>query len=78
MSAINWFDSLNASTLMLVTPEEGAISQQRLANKYIPGEPTFAMPNPMPMDMITIDGLKIRYARSEKRNAPTVVLLCPV
>ncbi len=78
LPTLSWFDHLNATALMLVTPEFQGLKRIRRSIGYDRSKPTFSAPNPMPLAFHEIEGQQIRVARSPATNKPTVVLLCPL
>jgi pimeloyl-ACP methyl ester carboxylesterase len=67
---------MNAISLMLITPEFCRI--RRLRGKYA-GRINYAKTNfDMKPEFKTIDGLKIRIAKSERKRAPTILFLSPL
>ena len=75
--SINYYDKLNASVLGLVTSEMPRLNEARKQNGYS-DLPTFEEPFPMPFKYITLNGIKIRMAKSISGiDKPTIVLLSP-
>lgn len=72
MKKLNLFDTLNAATLLLASPEWPKVkAAQKRAQSF---------ENPivdMPLEIRTIAGRKIRLAQAGPVDAPTVVLLSP-
>ena len=67
---------LSAASLLAITPE-----YFKLRGMRAPGAARLRRaPTRLPMDteLATIDGLKIRYARSQRPGAPTLLLLSPL
>ncbi|MEP4076211.1 alpha/beta fold hydrolase [Haloferula sp.] len=75
---ITAIDHLNASALMLVTPEYAELKRKRSVAGYNPAAPSFAEPPPMPSEFTTIQGVKTRFAHHSNEGRPTVVLLNPL
>ncbi|MGB0848204.1 MAG: alpha/beta fold hydrolase [Thiolinea sp.] len=72
MKKLNFYDQLNASTLLLVSPEWSKVKAARNAAS------SFETPNiSMPTEIRTIAGRKIRLAEGGPADAPLVVLLSP-
>lgn len=72
MKTLNLFDQLNASSLMLVSPEWPKVKAARKAAG------SFETPNvAIPVETRTIAGRQIRLAEAGHRDAPLVVLLSP-
>lgn len=72
MKKLNLFDQLNASSLMLVSPEWPKVKAARKAAE------SFETPNvAIPTETRTLAGRQIRLAEAGPRNAPLVVLLSP-
>lgn len=73
---ITLIDHLNASLLMLVTPEYKSLRATRTDNGYLE-IPTFETPNPMPLSHVVVKNTRIRYAYSPSVNKPSLVMLSP-
>lgn len=72
MKKLNFYDQLNASTLLLVSPEWSKVKAARNATS------SFETPNiGIPTEIRTIAGRKIRLAEGGPADAPLVVLLSP-
>lgn len=72
MKKLNIYDRLNASALMLVSPEWSRVKKARQAAA------TFETPNvAIPTETRTLGGRKIRLAEAGPIDAPLVVLLSP-
>ncbi len=72
MKKLNLFDQLNASSLMLISPEWSKIKAARKTAS------TFETPNvAIPTEIRTLAGRQIRLAEAGPANAPLVVLLSP-
>lgn len=76
LTKINLYDKLNAAFVSLITPEMSGLNKIRKQNSYSK-EPTLAQPFDMPLEFISIDGAKIRMAKSiiDIQNKETIVLL---
>lgn len=76
LTKINLYDKFNAAFVSLITPEMSGLSKIRKQNAYSK-EPTLEQPFEMPLEFITIDGVKIRMAKSviDKQKTETIVLL---
>lgn len=73
---ITWFDRLNASALMLVSPEWPAIKRLQQASRERRPAPT---PAPgIPLEFDTVAGVRVRFARGGQPQGPTVLLLNPL
>ena len=72
MKKLNLFDQLNASSLMLVSPEWPKVKAARKAAD------AFETPNvAIPTEIRTLAGRQIRLAEAGPKDAPLVVLLSP-
>lgn len=73
---INLYDKFNAAFVSLITPEMGQLNKLRKLNSYSK-EPTFEKPFDMPLEYVSIDGVKIRMAKSviDIENKETIILL---
>ena len=72
MKKLNFYDQLNASTLLLVSPEWSKVKAARKAAS------SFETPNiSMPTETRTIAGRQIRLAEAGPADAPLLVLLSP-
>ncbi len=75
LTKINWYDKLNAAFVSLITPEMPELNKARKQNSYTT-KPTLEQPYDMPLEVISIDGIKIRMARSHIDDSKeTVVFL---
>ncbi len=76
LTKINLYDRLNAAFVSLITPEMSWLNNIRRQNSY-PTQPTLKKPFDMPLEFISIDGVKIRMAKSiiDPQNKETIVLL---
>ncbi len=76
LTKINLYDRLNAAFVSLITPEMSGLNEIRRQNSYSK-EPTLERPFEMPLEFISIDGVKIRMAKSviDSQNKETIVLL---
>jgi pimeloyl-ACP methyl ester carboxylesterase len=73
---ITWFDRLNASALMLFTPERAAV---RLLQAATPErQPRRTAPPKIPVEYDTIAGTKVRFAQGGRKSGPTILLLNPL
>ena len=72
MKKLNLYDQINASTLLLVSPEWSKVKAARKSAS------SFETPNvSMPTEVRTIAGRQIRIAKGGPTDAPLVVLLSP-
>jgi pimeloyl-ACP methyl ester carboxylesterase len=73
---IGAFDRLNATVLLAVTPEYAEVKAARRASKAR----IAARPGPFAMqpDFVEIEGKRLRFARGERREGSTVLLLSPL
>lgn len=60
---INLYDKLNAAFVSLITPEMPGLNRIRRQNSY-GAKPTLERPFEMPLEFASIDGVKIRMAKS--------------
>ena len=76
LTKINLYDKLNAAFVSLITPEMPGLKKIRKQNSYSK-EPTIVRPFEMPLEFISIDGVKIRMAKSiiNSQNKETIVFL---
>ncbi len=76
LTKINLYDKLNAAFVSLITPEMSGLNKIRKQNSYSK-EPTLKQPFDMPLEFISIDGVKIRMAKSviDSQHKETIVLL---
>jgi len=76
LSKINLYDKFNAAFVSLITPEMSGLNKIRTQNAYSK-KPTLERPFEMPLEFITIEGVKIRMAKSviDSQNKETIVLL---
>ncbi len=76
LTKINLYDKFNAAFVSLITPEIPGLNKIRKQNAYSK-EPTLDKPLEMPLEFITIDGVKIRMAKSviDSQKRETIVLL---
>ncbi len=76
LTKINLYDKLNAAFVSLITPEMPKLNKIRKQNNYSKA-PTLKRPFDIPLEFISIDGVKIRMARSviDDLNKETIVLL---
>jgi pimeloyl-ACP methyl ester carboxylesterase len=76
LTKINLYDKLNAAFVSLVTPEIQGLNKIRKQNSYSK-KPTLERPYDMPLEFISIDGAKIRMAKSaiDNENKETIILL---
>ena len=73
---LGFIGRMNAMSLMLITPEFYRISRLRGKNA---GKIDYAKTNfDMKPEFKTIDGLKIRIAKCERKSAPTILFLSPL
>jgi pimeloyl-ACP methyl ester carboxylesterase len=76
LAKINLYDKSNAAFVNLVTPEMSGLNKIRKENGYNNNQPTFEKPFPMPLEYMSLEGIKIRIAKSViDSNKPTIVLL---
>ena len=72
MKKLNFYDRLNAATLLLVSPEWRSVKAARQSAV------SFETPDiTMPTETRTIAGRQIRLAEAGPADAPLVVLLSP-
>ena len=73
---IGFFDKINSSVLLAVTPEYGQIKAARIegAGRISPS----SRPQVMQPEYRTIAGVKVRVAEGGKQNGPVVLLLSPL
>jgi pimeloyl-ACP methyl ester carboxylesterase len=76
LTKINLYDKLNAAFVSLITPEMTGLNKIRKQNSYSK-EPTLKRPFEMPLEFTSINGVKIRMAKSviDSQNKETIVLL---
>ena len=76
LTKINLYDKFNAAFVSLITPEMSELNKIRKQNSYSK-EPTLERPFEMPLEFISVDGIKIRMAKSliYNHNKETIVLL---
>ncbi len=75
LTKINLYDKLNAAFVSLITPEMPELNRIRKQNSYSK-EPTLERPFEMPLEYVSIDGVRIRMAKSVIDNKrETIVLL---
>lgn len=76
LTKINLYDKLNAAFVNLITPEMPALNKVRKQNNYS-SQPTLERPFEMPFEFVSINGVKIRMAKSvlEGQKKETIVLL---
>ena len=76
LTKINLYDKLNAAFVSLITPEMAGLNKIRKQNAYSK-QPTLERPYEMPLEFISINGVKIRMAKSllTDQNKETIVLL---
>ncbi|WP_281612638.1 alpha/beta hydrolase [Flammeovirga sp. SubArs3] len=76
LSTINLYDRFNAAFVSLITPEMSELNKIRKQNGYS-HQPTIEKPFDMPLEFTSIDGVKIRMAKSiiDLQEKETVVLL---
>ena len=73
---VSWWDRLNASALLAITPEYRGIKRAQEAG--FGSKPTFDQLPPMPLAYKVIAGVKVRYAHAGSPDRPTVILLNPL
>lgn len=78
LTTISTMDRINASALMMVTPESSHLRRLRAASGYQPSKPTFPTLYPLPLKSVKLNGTTVRYAHSPAEGKPTLVLLCPL
>jgi pimeloyl-ACP methyl ester carboxylesterase len=76
LSRITLYDKVNASTLALVTSEMSRLNEIREETGYS-DTPTYTKPPEMDFQFADVGGVRIRYARSENPDKPTLVMLAP-
>lgn len=69
-------DRLNASVLMRVTPEYGAI--RKAQGRHERHKPAGLAPSAMEPVFQEVGGIRVRYARGGRAGGPTVLLLSPL
>lgn len=76
LTKINLYDKLNAAFVNLITPEMPELNKIRRQNSYSE-QPTLEKPFEMPLEFISLNGIKIRMAKSiiDTKNKETIVLL---
>lgn len=76
LTKINLYDKFNAAFVSLITPEMSQLNKIRKQNSYSK-KTTLDRPFEMPLEFISIDGVRIRMAKSviDKQNKETVILL---
>lgn len=76
LTKINLYDKFNAAFVSLITPEMSELNKIRKQNSYSK-KTTLDRPFEMPLEFISIDGVRIRMAKSviDKQNKETVILL---
>ena len=76
LEKINLYDRLNAAFVSLITPEMPELNKIRKKNAYA-DQPTLEKPFEMPLEYVSIDGARIRMAKSviDMKEKETVVLL---
>ena len=63
LTTINLYDKLNAAFVGLITPEMSGLNKIRQQNSYS-NEPTLEKPYDMPLEVIFVNGIQIRFAKS--------------
>ncbi|ANQ51581.1 alpha/beta hydrolase [Flammeovirga sp. MY04] len=77
LSSINLYDKFNAAFVSLITPEMPGLNKIRKQNNYS-DQPTLAQPFEMPLEYLSINGVKIRMAKSEidkDKDKESIILL---
>ena len=76
MSKINLYDKFNAAFVGMITPEMSGLKKIRKQNSYS-NTPTLAKPLEIPLEFISINGVKIRMSKSiiDLKNKETIILL---
>ncbi len=76
LTKINLYDKLNAAFVNLITPEMSELNRIRKQNSYST-QPTLEKPFEMPLEFVSINGVKIRMAKSviDDKNKETIILL---
>lgn len=76
LTTINLYDKLNAAFVGLITPEMSGLNKIRKQNSYS-NEPTLEKPYDMPLEVIFVNGIQIRFAKSivDIKKKETIVLL---
>ncbi len=76
LTKINLYDKFNAAFVSLITPEMSELNKVRRQNNYSK-QPTLKQPFEMPLEFVSIDGVKIRMAKSviDSEQKETIVLL---
>ena len=68
LSKINLYDKFNAAFVSMITPEMSDLNKIRKQNSYS-STPTLVKPFEMPLEFISINGVKIRMSKSKIENA---------
>lgn len=76
LTKINLYDKFNAAFVSLITPEMPQLNRLRRKNHYSK-TPDFEKPFEMPLEYQTINGVKVRMAKSiiDEQKKETVILL---
>ena len=76
LSKINLYDKFNAAFVSMITPEMSDLKKIRKQNSYS-STPTLVKPFEMPLEFISINGVKIRMSKSviDLKNKETIILL---
>lgn len=75
LTKINFYDKLNAAFVSMITPEMAELNGLRKRNSYA-STPSLEKPYDMPIEMVSIDGVKIRMAKSWLgKERETIILL---
>jgi pimeloyl-ACP methyl ester carboxylesterase len=76
LSKINLYDKFNAAFVSAITPEMSELKKIRKQNSYSK-TPTLSQPFEMPLEYISINGVRIRMSKSilEPKNKETIILL---
>jgi len=76
LSKINLYDKFNAAFVSLITPEMSDLKKIRKQNSYS-CTPTLVKPFEMPLEFISINGVRIRMSKSilDTKNKETIIML---
>ena len=76
LSKINLYDKFNAAFVSMITSEISDLNKIRKQNSYS-NTPTLVKPFEMPLEFISINGVKIRMSKSviDLKNKEIIILL---